>query len=103
MLEISRTSAPPVKVVTKPSAKRDRTNYTEEQYMRNSKARSLVLTLDASHTGVDVGRGITDPEFIHNVYDLAVGFALIAACTAQQVAFEGNKSSMVLPITCCQE
>ncbi|GAB1543381.1 hypothetical protein NUACC21_60550 [Scytonema sp. NUACC21] len=59
-----------------------------EQYMRQSGAQQLVLTLDACHTGVEMGRNITDPEFIHNVYELAKGFALIAASTAQQVASE---------------
>ncbi|MEC4819923.1 MAG: effector-associated domain EAD1-containing protein [Scytonema sp. PMC 1069.18] len=61
---------------------------TVEQYIKNSKARRLILTLDACHSGVEMGRDITDPEFIHNVYELAEGFALIAASTAQQVAFE---------------
>jgi formylglycine-generating enzyme required for sulfatase activity len=59
-----------------------------EGYMRRSKANQLVLSLDACHTGVDVGRDVTDPEFLHNVYDLATGFALIAASTSQQKAQE---------------
>jgi hypothetical protein len=59
-----------------------------EAQMRGSRARRLVLTLDACHTGVEVGRDIADPEFIKNVHDLAEGFALIAASTAQQVAQE---------------
>jgi uncharacterized caspase-like protein len=59
-----------------------------EAQMRGSKARRLVLTLDACHTGVEVGRDIADPEFLRNAYDLAEGFALIAASTAQQVAQE---------------
>lgn len=59
-----------------------------EQYMKDSHARKLVLTLDACHSGVEMGRGLTDREFIHNVYELAEGFALIAASTAQQLAFE---------------
>lgn len=56
--------------------------------MRTSKAQRLILTLDACHTGVDVGRGLSDPEFMRNAYDLAEGFALIAASTAQQKAQE---------------
>ena len=59
-----------------------------EQHMRNSNARKLVLTLDACHSGVDIGRSLTDAEFIQNVYELAEGFALIAASTAEQAAFE---------------
>lgn len=59
-----------------------------EDQMRDSQARRLVLTIDACHTGVAVGRDIADPEFIKNAYDLAEGFALIAASTAQQVAQE---------------
>ncbi|GAP98054.1 SUMF1/EgtB/PvdO family nonheme iron enzyme [Leptolyngbya sp. NIES-2104] len=59
-----------------------------EQYMRNSQAKRLFLSLDACHTGVEMGRSIEDLEFIRNVYDLAEGFALIAASTAQQRARE---------------
>lgn len=59
-----------------------------EKYMRTSKAKQLVLSLDACHVGVDVGRDFSDPEFLHNVYDLATGFALIAASTSQQKAQE---------------
>ena len=61
---------------------------TVEAQMRQSQASRLVLMLDACHTGVEVGREIGDPEFIRNVYELAEGFALIAASTAQQVAQE---------------
>lgn len=59
-----------------------------KQHMRLSQARRLVLTLDACHMGVETGRGIDDPQFIHNAYELAEGFALIAASTAQQKAQE---------------
>ncbi len=59
-----------------------------EEQMRGSQARRLVLTLDACHTGVETGRDIADADFIKNAYDLAEGFALIAASTAQQVAQE---------------
>jgi hypothetical protein len=59
-----------------------------KHHMRSSKARRLVLTLDACHMGVETGRGIDDPQFIHNAYELAEGFALIAASTAQQKAQE---------------
>ena len=62
-----------------------------EKQMRASKARRLVLTLDACHTGVEMGRNLSDPQFIRNAYDLAEGFALIAASTAQQVAQEWSE------------
>jgi hypothetical protein len=62
-----------------------------KQYMCSSQARRLVLTLDACHMGVETGRDINDdPQFIHNAYDLAEGFALIAASTAQQKAQESR-------------
>ncbi len=47
-----------------------------------------MLTLDACHTGVEMGRELSDPAFIKNAFELAEGFALIAASTAQQVAQE---------------
>jgi hypothetical protein len=50
-----------------------------------------VLTLDACHTGVEMGRELSDPAFIQNAFELAEGFALIAASTAQQVAQEWRK------------
>lgn len=59
-----------------------------EKLMRTSKATRLVLTLDACHTGVEMGRDLSDPAFIKNAFELAEGFALIAASTAQQVAQE---------------
>ncbi|MBD3886745.1 caspase family protein [Phormidium tenue FACHB-886] len=59
-----------------------------ETQMRQSKAKRLILTLDACHTGVEIGRDVSDPEFIRNAYDFAEGFALIAASTAEQVAQE---------------
>lgn len=59
-----------------------------KQQMRQSQAKRLVLTLDACHTGVEIGRDIADSQFIHNAYELAEGFALIAASTAQQIAQE---------------
>ena len=65
-----------------------------ETQMRQSQASRLVLVLDACHTGVEIGRDISsDPEFIRNAYDLAEGFALIAASTAQQVAQEWQAMS----------
>jgi uncharacterized caspase-like protein len=59
-----------------------------ERQMRDSGARRLVLTLDACHAGVEIGRDLADPAFIRHAYELAEGFALIAASTAQQVAQE---------------
>jgi hypothetical protein len=59
-----------------------------EATLRKSKARRLILTLDACHTGVESGRDLTDPAFIRNAYELAEGFALLAASTSQQLAQE---------------
>lgn len=59
-----------------------------ERELRSSPARRRVLTLDACHTGVEIGRDLADPEFIRNAYELAEGFALLAASTSQQVARE---------------
>ncbi len=59
-----------------------------ERELRNSPACRRILTLDACHTGVEIGRDLADPEFIRNAYELAEGFALLAASTSQQVAQE---------------
>ena len=64
-----------------------------KEYMHSSKARRLVLTLDACHMGVETGRGIDEPQFIQNAYELAEGFALIAASTAQQKALESPEKN----------
>lgn len=62
-----------------------------EALMRESKCRRRVLTLDACHTGVEIGRDLADPEFIRNVYELAEGFVLLAASTSQQIAQEWSE------------
>ena len=59
-----------------------------EKMMRGSEASRLFLSLDACHTGIEMGRGTDDPEFIRNVYDLAAGFVVLAGSTAQQKAQE---------------
>ncbi|GAP98056.1 WD-40 repeat protein [Leptolyngbya sp. NIES-2104] len=59
-----------------------------QQQMRQSKARRLILFLDACRTGVEMGRSIADPEFVRNAHELAEGFALLAASTSQQIAHE---------------
>lgn len=64
---------------------------TVEKTLRDSPARRLIMTLDACHVGVDIGRGQSDPNFNRYVYDQAEGFALIAASTAQQKAQEWDK------------
>jgi uncharacterized caspase-like protein len=64
-----------------------------EDVMRSSGSKRLVLMLDACHIGVGTDTRsavLSDPEFIHNVYELATGFALIAASTDQQPAVEQN-------------
>jgi uncharacterized caspase-like protein len=64
-----------------------------ERRMRESKARRLVLTLDACHTGLQIGRDLPDPEFLRNAYELAEGFALLAASTPRGWPRSGNKRS----------
>lgn len=59
-----------------------------EKQMRASGVRRLVLTLDACHVGVELGRSGSDPQFIRHAHEWAEGFALIAASTAQQKAQE---------------
>lgn len=60
-----------------------------EDWMRGSGAERLVLMLDACHIGVGTDqRNMADPEFIRNVHELATGFALLAASTDQQSAYE---------------
>jgi hypothetical protein len=61
-----------------------------EAFMRASGSRRLLLVLDACHAGVELGRdalpstrGI-DPDFIHNAYEIAEGFAVLAGSTAAQ-------------------
>lgn len=56
--------------------------------MKSSRARKLVLSLDVCHAGIEMGRALIDQEFIRNVYDMAEGFYLLAASTAQQQAYE---------------
>ena len=59
-----------------------------KKLMEDSGARCKVLLLDACHTGVDMGRYIPDLEFMRHEYEEAEGFAIIAASTAQQKAYE---------------
>ncbi|NJM48316.1 MAG: caspase family protein, partial [Alkalinema sp. RU_4_3] len=61
-----------------------------EQWMRDSGAKRLFLSLDACHTGVDMGRGVEDDvEFLYYAYDvLPEGLAVLSASTAQQQAKE---------------
>jgi hypothetical protein len=61
-----------------------------EQWMRESGAKRLFLSLDACHTGVDMGRGVDDDaEFLYYAYDvLPEGLAVLSASTAQQQAKE---------------
>ncbi|MBO3459557.1 caspase family protein [Aetokthonos hydrillicola Thurmond2011] len=66
-----------------------------ESYMRKSGARQLILTLDACHSGVNIGRDVIDQqEFFENVYQKAEGFALLAAATANQKAYEDRENGI---------
>lgn len=63
--------------------------------LKASGARRWLLTLDACHSGVVVGRDGAarlgwDPAFVHNVCDLTQGNAIIAACTSDQEASDSQ-------------
>jgi hypothetical protein len=59
--------------------------------LRASACRRVVLTLDACHTGINIGRDLSSSEFIQYAYDLAEGSAIISASTADQVS-QGRSS-----------
>lgn len=62
-----------------------------EAALRGSKAQRKVLLLDACHSGVEMGRDVSTSAreaIFRDAYDKAVGFALLAGSTAQQVAQE---------------
>jgi hypothetical protein len=59
-----------------------------ETILRESRANRRILFLDACHVGLAMGRNLTDPAFIRNAFDLAEGFAVVAASTSQQLAQE---------------
>lgn len=66
-----------------------------EQVLRASRARRVVLTLDACHSGVKMGRTAEDERFnlqaaryAKHVNQEALGFAMIAGSTAEQQAQE---------------
>jgi len=69
---------------------------TIEELLHASAARRVVLSLDACHSGIDPMQGkraLGDPatsaaEFYAKVYEAAEGFAVIAACTSDQFAYE---------------
>lgn len=58
------------------------------EIMKRGHAKKLVLSLDICHGGIEMGRAFIDQEFVQNVYENAEGFVLLAASTAQQVAYE---------------
>jgi uncharacterized caspase-like protein len=62
-----------------------------EQVLRRCKANQKVLTLDVCSSGSDLERDIPDQDFIHQVYDLSAGFALLSASTARQKAQEWHE------------
>jgi hypothetical protein len=61
--------------------------------VRSSGSRRWLLTLDACHAGIATGRDAGEPQrldraFVRNVYELAEGGAILAACTAGQRALD---------------
>ncbi|MBO3459908.1 caspase family protein [Aetokthonos hydrillicola Thurmond2011] len=66
-----------------------------ESYMRKSGSHKLILTLDACHSGVNIGRDVIDQqEFFENVHQKAEGFVLLAAATANQKAYEDGENGI---------
>ncbi|MGB0385947.1 MAG: caspase family protein [Ardenticatenaceae bacterium] len=62
-----------------------------ERIMRENQVRRRVIILDACHSGVEMTRDLAlSDEFIHSVYELAEGSALLAATTAQDKALENR-------------
>lgn len=59
-----------------------------EAWMKASDATRLIMMLDACHMGLGTDQRAVDSEFVRNVYELAEGFALLVASTAQQGAHE---------------
>ena len=63
-----------------------------ERMLRTAAARRQVVLLDACHVGVQSNRrGLSDPEFIRNVNERALGFVLFAGSTSEQAAQEWDK------------
>jgi uncharacterized caspase-like protein len=62
-----------------------------EAILRGSSANRRILLLDACHVGLEMGRSLTDPAFVENAFELAEGFAVIAASTSQQLAQEWHE------------
>lgn len=56
--------------------------------MNKSPAERKILIIDACQSGPGRSATIVDEEFTKNVYELASGFATIAACTSEQIAHE---------------
>lgn len=68
---------------------------TIEEMLLDSRARRIVLSLDACHAGIvkkggtrNASNATPAADFYRTVYDQAEGFAVIAACTAEQLAYE---------------
>lgn len=59
--------------------------------LNSSKARRRVLFLDSCHGGIGTGRGVRDPAYVQRVYELAEGFAMVAASTSEQQAFNRDE------------
>ncbi len=71
----------------------DRTGLALEylvQLVQESNNKRVILTLDACHMGIDIGRGsaLSDPGFIRRTCELAQGLAIISASTSQQTSQE---------------
>ncbi|WP_437956897.1 AAA family ATPase [Sorangium sp. So ce119] len=69
-----------------------------KKILLESPARRKVLFLDACHAGVELGRDLggaaLDPAFVHNVFELAEGLAVLSGSTAQQRARERPEAKL---------
>ncbi|WP_437831017.1 caspase family protein [Sorangium sp. So ce1153] len=63
-----------------------------KRILLKSPARRKILFLDACHAGVELGRSLDgpalDPAFVHDVFELAEGLAVLSGSTSQQIAME---------------
>jgi Caspase domain/inactive STAND len=66
-----------------------------QEWMQNTGAQQLVLSLDACHAGAAVGRsGGEDEAFVENVYRNSEGFVTIAASRGHQTAQETGEQGL---------
>ncbi|MGK3984789.1 caspase family protein [Sorangium sp. So ce136] len=69
-----------------------------KKILLESPARRKILFLDACHAGVELGRDVggqaLSPAFVHNVFELAEGLAVLSGSTSQQRALERPEAKL---------